>query len=137
MISSSGADWEGDSGTTPFTFTVSLSLAYDQPVAVNFATRDYTAVAGEDYLATNGTLTFAPGDTTRTVTVVVLGDVAVETTEGFSLDITGASANAHPTSGLSAYATIMDEEGPTDDGSGGGGGGDYYFDPYSYYYGWW
>jgi hypothetical protein len=134
-VSGPGAGMEGDSGTTPFTFTVSLSLAYDQTVSVDFATRDYTAVAGEDYLATTGTLTFDPGETVRTVTVMVLGDVAADPDEGFYLDVTGASAAAHPPGGLSAYATITDEEGAVDDGAFIGGD---YFDAYaywSYYYG--
>jgi hypothetical protein len=136
-ISGSGGGWEGDSGTTPFTFTVSLSTAYDQPVSVNFATRDHTAVAGDDYLATNGTLIFNPGETVQTVTVMVLGDVVADPAEGFYLDVTGASANAHPTGGLSAYATITDEDGPVDDGAGSSSSGydtANYYDSYSYWY---
>ena len=85
-----------------------------------------------------GTLTFNPGETFGTVTVMVIGDVVADPSEGFYLDITGASANAHPTAGLSAFATIFDEEGVIqDDGSGDAGYG-YYFDDYaywSYYYG--
>src|SRR5207249_2024128 len=66
---------EGKSGTTLFVFTVSLSAAYDQAVAVNFATADGTATtADHDYQAQSGTLTFAPGQTTKSITVVVYGD---------------------------------------------------------------
>ena len=137
-VGAAGGNGEGDAGTTPYTFNISLSAAYDQPVAVTYATRDHTAVAGEDYLATIGTLTFNPGETFGTVTVMVIGDVVADPSEGFYLDITGASANAHPTAGLSAFATIFDEEGVIqDDGSGDAGYG-YYFDDYaywSYYYG--
>ena len=64
---------EGNDGTRLFTFTVSLSAACDQAVTVDFATQDGSALAGEDYVATSGTLTFAPGETTRTITVAVLG----------------------------------------------------------------
>jgi chitinase len=137
-VGSAGGVAEGDGGTTPHTFNVGLSLAYDQPVTVSYATRDDTAVAGEDYLATSGTLTFKPGETFRTVTVTVVGDVVADPSEGFYLDITSASANAHPTNGLSAYGTISDEEGVIEyDGSGDATYG-YYFDDYaywSYYYG--
>jgi len=134
----SGSPAEGDTGTTPYTFNVGLSLAYDQPVTVAYATRDYTAIAGEDYLAASGTVTFNPGETLRTVTVMIVGDVAADPAEGFYLDITGASANAHPTAGLSAYATIADEEGVVEDVGGGDATYGYYVDDYaywSYYYG--
>ena len=43
----------------------------DVPVTVNFATANGTASAGEDYTATSGTLTFAPGQTSKTISIVV------------------------------------------------------------------
>src|SRR5205823_766478 len=64
-------------GETTFTFTVSLSAAYDQAVTVNFATADGTAIAGVDYVATSGTLTFAPGEMTKTITVEVIDPTSV------------------------------------------------------------
>jgi chitinase len=136
-VGSAGGAGEGDAGTTPYTFNISLSLAYDQPVTLTYATRDDTAVAGEDYLAASGTLTFSPGETFQTVTVMVIGDVVADPSEGFYLDITATSANAQVIGGLSSYATIFDEEGVIDDGSGDAGYG-YYYDDYaywSYYYG--
>ena len=60
---------EGDSGTSNFVFTVSLSTATEQTVSVNYSTANNTATAGSDYVATSGTLTFNPGDTTKTITV--------------------------------------------------------------------
>jgi hypothetical protein len=80
---------EGHSGTTLFVFTVTLSAASDVPVTVNFATADGTAKAGEDYDAASGTLTFAPGETSKTVTVVVRGDKKREADETFFLDLSG------------------------------------------------
>ena len=62
---------EGNSGTTNALFTVSLSAASGQTVAVTYATADGTATAGTDYLATNGLVTFAPGTTTQTISVLV------------------------------------------------------------------
>jgi hypothetical protein len=82
---------EGNSGTTTATFTVTLSEAQDKPVTVSFATADGTATAGSDYVAANGTLTFAPGTTTQTVTVTVNGDATTEPDETFTVNLSGAS----------------------------------------------
>ena len=84
---------EGNSGTASAVFTVSLSAASGQTVTVNYATADGTAVAPGDYTAASGTLTFAAGQTTRTITVLVNGDTAVETDETFTVGLSGA-ANA-------------------------------------------
>src|SRR5204863_62476 len=60
---------EGNSGTTNAVLTVSLSAATAQTVTVNYATANGTATAGTDYVSTNGTLTFLPGQTSQTITV--------------------------------------------------------------------
>ncbi len=76
---------EGNRGKTLFVFTVSLSAAYDQPVTVNYATTDGTATAADhDYQAQSGTLTFALGQTSKTITIVVFGDGTYELDETFS-----------------------------------------------------
>jgi sugar lactone lactonase YvrE len=81
--------------TTLFTFTVTLSAAYDQPVTMSFATANGTAKTGDnDYLAKTGTLTFAPGETTKTITIEVKGDSKKESNETFYLDLFGNSGNA-------------------------------------------
>ena len=87
---------EGRDGTTTlFTFTVSLSVAYDQPVTMSFRTANGTAItSNKDYTAASGTLTFAPGETSRTITIVVKGDNRREGNETFFVDLTGLSANA-------------------------------------------
>jgi hypothetical protein len=78
-----------------FTFTVTLSVASDQPVTMSFKTRDDTATtANNDYDASSGTLTFAPGETTKTITIKVKGDNTWEFTETFYLDLFGLSSNA-------------------------------------------
>src|SRR5262249_6327659 len=68
--------YEGKKGqTTLFTFTVTLSAAYDQPVTMSFRTVNGTATTSDgDYVARTGTLTFAPGETTKTITIEVKGD---------------------------------------------------------------
>jgi hypothetical protein len=82
-------------GTTLFVFTVSLSAAYDQTVTVRYATADGTAkVSDNDYLAASGTVTFAPGETTKTVTVSVKGDKKKEPDEWFAVNLSNPSINA-------------------------------------------
>jgi hypothetical protein len=81
---------EGRSGTKLFVFTVSLSWLSDQPVTVNFATANGTATAGSDYQAQTGALTIAPGETTKTITIVVNGDKTRESDESFVVNLSGA-----------------------------------------------
>ncbi len=57
-------------------FTVSLDAASANPITVDFATANNTAVAPGDYTAATGTVTFAPGDTSETVTVQTNDDTA-------------------------------------------------------------
>jgi aryl-phospho-beta-D-glucosidase BglC (GH1 family) len=56
------------------TFTVTLSASSSQSVTVAFTTQDGTAIAGKDYVASTGALTFAPGQTQATISVTVLYD---------------------------------------------------------------
>ena len=85
---------EGNKKTTLFTFTVTLSVAYDQAVTMSFRTVDGTAKSREDYVAKTGTLTFAPGETTKTITIEVKGDSNKEANETFYLDLFGNSSNS-------------------------------------------
>src|SRR5262249_57055371 len=87
---------EGKKGqTTLFTFTVTLSAAYDQPVTMSFKTTDGTAKTSDnDYVARTGTMTFAPGETSKTITIVVNGDNKKESNETFYLDLFGNSSNS-------------------------------------------
>lgn len=82
---------EGNSGTTPMTFTVSLSKASTSTVTVNYATRQSTATADVDYISTSGTLTFAPGELEKTITVDVVGDLDVELRERFFVDLSNVT----------------------------------------------
>ncbi|HTK77948.1 MAG TPA: Calx-beta domain-containing protein, partial [Gemmataceae bacterium] len=84
--------------TTQFTFTVTLSAAYDQPVTMSFRTIDGTATTGDgDYVAKAGMLTFAPGETTKTITIEVNGDRKREGNEYFYLDLFENSTNSFVT----------------------------------------
>jgi hypothetical protein len=80
---------EGNAGTTPLSFPVTLSAASAQPVSVAYATADGTASAPSDYAAANGTLTFNPGETSKTISVSVAADLAIEQDETLSVTISG------------------------------------------------
>jgi hypothetical protein len=75
------------SGTTTITFTVSLSSASGQTVTVPYATADGTALAGTDYQAASGTLTFKPGTTSLTVSITVNGNLTIKPDLNMFLDI--------------------------------------------------
>lgn len=82
---------ENNSGTVNATFTVSLAAASAQTVTVDFVTADGTATAPADYQTQNGTLTFNPGDLTKTITVLVNGDTLDEAAETFFVNLSNAS----------------------------------------------
>jgi hypothetical protein len=83
---------EGNAGTSTLSFNLSLSNPSDQTVTVDYTTTDGTAtVAGADYAAASGTVTFDPGQTAKTVDVTVNGDVTHESDETFTVDLSNAS----------------------------------------------
>ena len=77
--------------------TVTLAPASSGTVTVDYATSDITADAGMDYTATSGTLTFMPGETSKTITVTLLNDTVYEDIERFHVTLsnpTGAALSA-------------------------------------------
>ncbi|MBK1642607.1 hypothetical protein CKO12_12110 [Chromatium okenii] len=89
--------------------TVSLSEAATQPVTVDFATQDVSAQsASGDYIATTGSLTFAPGETSKTISVATLDDTAVEQNETFSVQLSNP-VNATLTTAAAVLVTIVDD----------------------------
>ena len=72
-------------------FAVTLSRAPSGTVRVDYATADGTATAGSDYTATSGTLTFAAGETEKTVSVPVLDDAHDEGSETLTLTLSNPS----------------------------------------------
>ena len=87
---------------------VRLNRTSTDPVTVHYATADGTATAGSDYEAASGTLTFAPGETEKTVTLKSIDDGIDEPDETFNLDLSNASValGAH----ASATVTIADDD---------------------------
>ncbi len=99
---------EGDSGVDTMTFTVTLSAVSAQTVTVKYATVNGTAIAGKDYVAASGTLTFAPGDTSKTIDVLVPGDTRVESHKTFTIALS-APTNA-TISDANGLGTILENE---------------------------
>ena len=103
---------EGNAGTINLTLTASLSAASSSAVTVNYASKDGGATAGSDYVAANGILTFAPGETSKTFDIAVNGDTVYENNESFSITLSSASGAvfADHASSSSTWATIMDDD---------------------------
>ena len=78
---------EGNAGTAALAFTVTLAPANSRTVTVDYQTADGSAAAGVDYTAASGTVTFAPGETTKTVTVAAIGDTLDEADETFTVSL--------------------------------------------------
>ncbi|MDZ7953731.1 Calx-beta domain-containing protein [Nostoc sp. DedQUE09] len=105
---------EGDTGTTTnANFTISLSNPSSQQVTVNYNTSDGTAqVADSDYNSASGTITFNPGETSKTLSIGVIGDNKAETNETFSVNLLGAT-NAAIADSLGIATIINDDNQPT------------------------
>ncbi len=100
---------EGNTGTTPTTFTLTLSAPSAFPIAVGYSTTAGTAGTA-DFTAASGTATFAPGEVSRTVTVDVLGDLLDEADETFTLQL--ANPQQVVLAREAATATILDDDAP-------------------------
>jgi subtilisin-like proprotein convertase family protein len=101
---------EGDAGTVDVRFTVSLSVASDQAVSVDYATAGGSATAVTDYVAGSGTVTIPAGSTAQTILALVNGDLIDEGDETFFLDLSGPN---HATlADPQGVATILDDDDP-------------------------
>jgi hypothetical protein len=99
---------ESNSGSSSLTFTVSLAAPSGLPASIDFTTVDGTALAGSDYAALTGALTFTPGETSKTITVAVTGETTIEDQERFSVILLGAS-NA-TVGNRTAVGTILNDD---------------------------
>ena len=83
---------EGHRGSRELTFTVSLAAASALPVTVNFAGGAGTAEANGDFVGvSSGMLVFVPGETSKTISVAVIGDTTAEPSETLSIILSGAT----------------------------------------------
>jgi hypothetical protein len=78
---------EGNKGSTKMTFGVSLANASDGVITVSYRTVAGTALTKSDYTAVTGTLTFQPGETSKSITVSVKADRGVEADETFTVEL--------------------------------------------------
>lgn len=115
---------------TPFPLVITRSFGTSGTVVVTYSTADGSALANVDYLpAQNATVTFAPGEVTKTVFVQVMQETVAEYDETFTVTITSVSAGT--ISSATATATILSDdpvdnfpgiEGDIVDAQGGPGG---------------
>lgn len=122
---------EGNSATTSFVFTVSASGSSWQPFTFSYSTRDGTAKSfpyapdsfgttqpyallynpgKQDYNATNGVITFSPGETTKTITVNVIGNTVFEPNKIFYVDLVSANGAAISPTAKSGNGTIINDD---------------------------
>jgi len=77
-------------------FTVRLSSGSAVPVTVDYSAADGTATAGSDYTALSGTVTFAPGETTKPILGETLDELLIEAPETFVVNLTNACPSRKP-----------------------------------------
>ncbi|WP_372836039.1 Calx-beta domain-containing protein, partial [Puniceibacterium confluentis] len=103
---------EGDDGTTLARFEVTISRPPSgTAISFDYATQGGSALAGSDYTATTGTVTFVPGQTRAFVDVAVNGDTALEVSEFFQLVVTPTTSIGDGGAGAVGDATILDDDG--------------------------
>jgi hypothetical protein len=102
-----------DKGQRPVKVLVYLSRAATEPVTVKYSTKNGSAKAGVDYVATNGLITFQPGEAAKWITVLIIGEVAADPDENvpvnnfadFIIDLSQATGAILDMA--SAYITII------------------------------
>jgi sugar lactone lactonase YvrE len=101
---------EGNSGTKVFSVPVTLSNPSVQTISVSYTTADGTATAGDDYVATSGTLTFPPGTTSGQINITVNGDTTVEPDETFLVKLSNPVNAQSFLLGSQATVTIANDD---------------------------
>ncbi|MFD2741466.1 Calx-beta domain-containing protein [Sulfitobacter aestuarii] len=101
---------EGDTGTRQAVFDVTISEAFASTTSFDFATKDGSATAGEDYTGKTGQVTFAPGQLTAQVTVDITGDSDSEASEYFHLVVETDASIADGGAGSVGMARILDDD---------------------------
>ena len=112
---------EGNFSYESMYFQVTLDVASNQPVTVNYQLNDGTATLGSDYYPEDNSVTFQPGETVKQIIVTIISDRIYELNESFTVELTSASGG-HIVNGLATgqiynddpqpYITISDNAGP-------------------------
>jgi len=102
---------EGNTNHTNY-FLLQIGSALSSDASVSFTTRDGTAIAGQDYIATSGTATIQAGETSTVIGVEIIGDTSSESNETFLLAITNPQGGVFPTgvTEITATRTIIDDD---------------------------
>lgn len=103
---------EGNTGTVAASFPVTLTGASAFTTSIDWSTADATAIAGSDYQAGSGTVSFAPGETAATISVSVLGDVVHEGDETFQVQF-GTPTGLTVADGTGVGTIHDDDKAPT------------------------
>ena len=82
---------EGNSGLSDANFNITIAPPSTKPVTVQYSTADGRAKAGIDYVAVSGSLSFAPGETTKTIAVPIIGDTDIEGNDNFFVNLSNAT----------------------------------------------
>ncbi len=98
-------------GSVLLTVTRSGGLAFF--ATVNYATANGTAVAGRNYIATSGSLTFAPGDTSKTISVPIIDEGSVDPTLQFTVTLSDANGTGFVGGQSTATVNILDNDANT------------------------
>ena len=100
---------EVDAGLTNVSFTVTLSASSGNTITVNYATADGSATAPSDYVSVSGTVTFNPGETTKTIVVQIAGDFVNEPNETYSVNLSNPTNATIAGSGI-GLGTITNDD---------------------------
>lgn len=103
---------EGDSGTVTAYFLLEIGAPLAEEGSVSYVTRDGTAIAGEDYLQSEGKIVLYPGETHAVIPIEILGDNSIEEDETFFLRVFDPVGGqfANNVSYLEAMRTIVDDD---------------------------
>lgn len=104
---SNGNVTEGNDGTRSMVFTVERTGS--GAFTVNYKTADGTAIAGSDYVGASGTLSFAPGETSKTISVAINGDTEYEKDQSFFVFLFGAPETVTVANGLATGVIVNDD----------------------------
>jgi hypothetical protein len=109
LVYFSASNYTVGEGDGQVIITVLLSAASSQTVTVDYATADGTATANEDYVPISGTLTFAPGETSKTIVIPIIENTCCGESKTFTVTLlnpVGASLGTPSTSTV----TILDDD---------------------------
>jgi chitinase len=104
---SSSTITEGNTSNPSVTFTLRLAAASATPMSISYTTVNGTALAGRDYTARSGAMTFAPGETVKTVSIPILANTRVDGNRMFDLVVTPAAGIRTP---IRSGVTIVDDD---------------------------